>query len=235
LQLFPCQTQAPVPRLKPKGTPARGKCTGGGAWCKCRPKTGKALLPRPPLLKGSRGGTNQAADTPGSLTRVLLDHFLTSTPTRCPPAQIHSHCTWPTSTRPVITLSPGPFNPNVPDPAAVAGRAAPTQPCSPPVPPTSHSSPILCSLRTAGLKSVWSGAVASTVGSHRGKKKPTWSGAGSAFFFGARCAACPVVKATPSARGGGGYCFPLKGGSPVVPFRGGPGSALAPLARMRGQ
>ena len=31
LQLFPCQTQAPVPRLKPKGTPARGKCTGGGA------------------------------------------------------------------------------------------------------------------------------------------------------------------------------------------------------------
>jgi hypothetical protein len=39
-----------------------------------------------------------------------------------------SHCTWSTSTRSV------PSNPNSPDPAAVADRAAPTPPSSPPVP-----------------------------------------------------------------------------------------------------
>ena len=79
---------SPSAQTQTKRHPGAGQVYG--RWCKCRPKTEKALLPRPPLLKGSRGGTNQAADTPGSLTRVLLDHFLTSTPTRCPPAQIHS-------------------------------------------------------------------------------------------------------------------------------------------------
>jgi hypothetical protein len=53
-------------------------------------KNWKGVLPRPYLLKGPRGGTNQAADTPGPHARALFDHFLTSTPTRCPPAQIHS-------------------------------------------------------------------------------------------------------------------------------------------------
>jgi hypothetical protein len=43
-----------------------------------------------------------------------------------------SHCTWSASTRSV------PSNPNSADPAVVADKAASTQPCSPPVPPTAH-------------------------------------------------------------------------------------------------